>query len=1149
MPIKSFRSDVHAAAASHDYPRLSKIQPGEFDGSVAFIFQDPELEAKIEFQAVVSDASDYPKAHSFVVFTSSDNVAAPVTKALEHAQDSGVFARASVGEVLFLIDRMVYNTLHATKESIEKSDQESEYVHSDSEDIEDFSDGETTFGLYKSVPRLAPLVLARLRQDLRLVKEAGFKVGYVGSQKSELILSIARRISKLGISEEAMQTWSVQSSEYLVLLIRYPHGYQNMQKIFEMGDQADTFVQMRVGLCDSYRPATFNDALLQFLPFRSPRLFPQPHTTKTTSSAPWPLKIRPEDEPAGSSNAPEPVSTEPEPVNNIRPVFIGAALHKLLNERLFRILSLRKEHGISWTSAELLFQFCQGRAPAPEDASDPQFHQEDTWLSPPTSLLTSDHYKEMQLDLSKTSFPLVVMQFFLRHFVRCTEFCLVCHCKTGDQVESLKPYVCSRELCLYQYMIYGLGPCLEHEIRTQPLVVDLLISLAYARAHAGLLEDFPTGLGIKVPSTLVSPSYLIARLNLSKMTMDFPELSASGIRLGDWIFIENDVNGSPILSHFRVIEIDRTKNRLSLTTPFKATSSKIDNVPDKTDVNFVRYDQNFDLLGPFEKQKMMMIILDTLPKVSEMVDFLGSSSSENSLALWRERITPAAHDMLRWIIASNRSCILQDHADPSHLIRGMNGYTQFLLVQGAPDKEERFLRAIEMQALIKNMKKPTLFAWHGSQVCNWHSILREGLNFKKITNGRACGDGVYLSSIFDISMGYSREALPHSNWPHSELCVARVLSLNEVVNSPSQFVCTKPHFVVKQLDWIQPRYLFVGHHTVLPQHTPAPKESIPYYEQDKNYLARGPSNVPITIPLSAFSSQRRRLFGIETPNSSNSRLMVPDAPGGQEVFSNPPQDDCVSVLTATTDLNLLISDDELEDEIFENAPVQSSRTRLEENEQLLVSPRTSVSKTDFVPDCLDRETLPLIALPRYASTPATRLLQKHFQAVLKTQEKEDLAELGWYMDPNVITSMYQWIVELHSFDPALPLAQELKSAHMQSVVLELRFPPQFPIDPPFIRVIRPRFLEFAFGGGGHVTAGGAMCMELLTSSGWSPAICIESVLLQVRMALSSTDPRPARLAIGGRQDYGVGEAVAAFKRACRAHGWQVPRDMDLMVLG
>lgn len=136
-------------------------------------------------------------------------------------------------------------------------------------------------------------------------------------------------------------------------------------------------------------------------------------------------------------------------------------------------------------------------------------------------------------------------------------------------------------------------------------------------------------------------------------------------------------------------------------------------------------------------------------------------------------------------------------------------------------------------------------------------------------------------------------------------------------------------------------------------------------------------------------------------------------------------------------------------------------------------------------------------------------------------------------------------MELHSFDPKLPLAKDLKQANMKSVVLELRFPPGFPMSPPFVRVIRPRFLEFANGGGGHVTAGGALCMELLTNSGWLPTASIESVLLQVRMAITNPEPRPARLALNrSRSDYSVVEAVEAYKRACLAHGWQIPEDIQ-----
>src|SRR5206468_3647065 len=103
------------------------------------------------------------------------------------------------------------------------------------------------------------------------------------------------------------------------------------------------------------------------------------------------------------------------------------------------------------------------------------------------------------------------------------------------------------------------------------------------------------------------------------------------------------------------------------------------------------------------------------------------------------------------------------------------------------------------------------------------------------------------------------------------------------------------------------------------------------------------------------------------------------------------------------------------------------------------------------------------------------------------------------------------ILEFHSFDSSLPLAQDMKRVSITSIVLEVRFPGDFPISPPFVRVVRPRFLPFLSGGGGHVTAGGAVCMELLTNSGWSPVMSMESILLQVRLAMCSWEPKPARL--------------------------------------
>jgi ubiquitin-conjugating enzyme E2 Q len=75
-------------------------------------------------------------------------------------------------------------------------------------------------------------------------------------------------------------------------------------------------------------------------------------------------------------------------------------------------------------------------------------------------------------------------------------------------------------------------------------------------------------------------------------------------------------------------------------------------------------------------------------------------------------------------------------------------------------------------------------------------------------------------------------------------------------------------------------------------------------------------------------------------------------------------------------------------------------------------------------------------------------------------------------------------------------------------------------------------------------------LQLLTNDGWSAVLSIESVLLQVFMAMSSTDPNPARLEDRRYgEEYGVGEAIEAYIRACERHQWKIPAGFKKMALG
>ncbi|KAK2172278.1 hypothetical protein NP493_975g04065 [Ridgeia piscesae] len=111
-----------------------------------------------------------------------------------------------------------------------------------------------------------------------------------------------------------------------------------------------------------------------------------------------------------------------------------------------------------------------------------------------------------------------------------------------------------------------------------------------------------------------------------------------------------------------------------------------------------------------------------------------------------------AYPLLQWIITSNRSHIVK--LPPNKQLAFMHTSHQFLLLSSPPAKEAIF-RA-------ERAKYGSTFAFHGSPLENWHSILRHGLmnasDTKLQMNGQAHGKGIYLSPMSGTSFGYSRMA-------------------------------------------------------------------------------------------------------------------------------------------------------------------------------------------------------------------------------------------------------------------------------------------------------------------------------------------------------------------------------------------------------
>lgn len=1062
-----------------------------------------------------------------------------------------------------------------------------------------------------SLPRLrsSPFSRAlnsRIRQDLRLAKAAGFRVGHLGSlftPEHECVVVLSCRIAKLGISEEALQAWQLSPNQYFVLLIRYSEGYRTLERLTAEEAWGQGMVRMRVGVSQKHKIGTL-DAIRAF------------------------SEIQDKAQEYG-----DPVHKHPTPTPSLDPFFMDRPLNELLNDRLARLLSYRLDRAFSWGRAENFYNDLQGRNSSDFDDIIPKYWED---KADPSKILpdlvTADHLTQK---LAPHSFPLLAMQFALRHLVRCTEFCLVCHCRVEENFEALKPYVCSKPLCLYQYIRLGFGPSIEHEIISQPHVVDLLISFCYSSAFAEKLRSFPVGMALLVPSVTLMPSIrppgsvpamheagaklptfsriptnprmdqegsasslqatsrpaapsVDSVIHKAKLDSHNKELLLSSedrtLRAGQWLFISlpgsseerwhckvigtlystvrlgppiirskftstnnaNQQKGSSEKPQHHAVRITSQNQQPAVAGPDVGLALNrcvtLPNPPPTQstrmiDVEFIVYDQNFDDFNNAQKQCAICVLLGTLPSVGEMKDFLLQSNTgkHNSLQDWSDRISPAALGVLRWIIASNRSCIIQvdnldgDAKKAEERVSGMPEWMQFRFAQGAPDKEQRFVTSVRDTS--KHLEYPTLFAWHGSPLPNWHGIVREGLHFRNRPHGRAYGDGVYHALNVTTSLAFSGSnrrsgsaiSQAQGEWPHSGLKISEAVVLNEIVNAPKLFVSNSPHLVVAQLDWIQTRYLFVKCNMPgLKFQDKAPTE---VYAQDPAWTPTGfPPGHKTLIPITAVSKSRRPASKIA--RSRNKRVKT-DSGKAESEFDD---GGVLSDETDIEDITILLSDEE---DVSSHATSNMANTK---NGANLFKRPSEPAKTGFVPGTLDHSKLPLLEAPSYATPMATKALQRELSNTLQVQATHPAHELGWYIDPNLVSNVYQWIVELHSFEDHLPLAKDMKDKGLASVVVEIRFGKDYPISPPFVRVIRPRFLLFMAGGGGHVTAGGALCMELLTNSGWSAVSNIESVLLQVRLAISSTDPKPARIEPGKIRDYGVGEAVEAFVRACNAHG-------------
>lgn len=153
--------------------------------------------------------------------------------------------------------------------------------------------------------------------------------------------------------------------------------------------------------------------------------------------------------------------------------------------------------------------------------------------------------------------------------------------------------------------------------------------------------------------------------------------------------------------------------------------------------------------------------------------------------------------------------------------------------------------SIDKELVFHDYKKKhgSFFAFHGSSLNNWHSILRLGLknysNTKFQTNGAVYGPGIYLAEDLGTSFGYAQRG--SSGWANSQFgadmkCVALCEIIDEGknlctanVHRPRCFHShSSPYYRVENDSMIVTRYLLVfGSSDTKPGHVAASQLRVP----------------------------------------------------------------------------------------------------------------------------------------------------------------------------------------------------------------------------------------------------------------------------------------------------------------------------------
>ncbi|KAE9407147.1 hypothetical protein BT96DRAFT_1014269 [Gymnopus androsaceus JB14] len=1102
---------------------LSRVRAGDDEGSLEALIKTSSGAHVLNVNLMLPETADYPKSHSYFSYSQDSDVPENINAVVQKIPE---LPTRPIAETM---DKVLANLARAL--STGSADSESDNEDDDEED--DFVVLSDDDDMYASRKLHQGMNMSRIQHDFLQLAASPYRPGLIRLSGDDFCISVSLSVVKLAesIPARALMAWDrrlLSRTQNLVLLINKFNG------VYPPSGDSTKKLEFRVGVCGRYKPSQEharevcrNFGLITNDAEDELKLAQEKAAAEAAMNFDWDMDEDDANYNANTSASKMQVEEEEEEIDVERfdKFSLSGSLDSLMNHAFSKLVDLRRKYGLGWAGAELLYSEIEKSQKPSEEVLSAKLKEiqledkaERAMVQKGNTVLPDDPLFGLA-STDEVNWPLTAFSYLTRRLTLCTRYCIVCHNKLNTDYVALKPYVCESKLCAYQYYSLNHGPSLEYEIIHNPETVDLLVSITYLAAMEGVLDEpLPIGMGLRVPVP-----------DTSKILAPPPN---HGFRFGA-----------------AAISVGTT---VGTATPTASTPVVVDGLCD------------FDALDKQQMRASVVQLLDSLPCVSDMKKHLEQKvkpgKSKPKLITMPppvdskdSEVPAAAWKLLRWCVGSCTAYLEEISSQEESVKNVDSSWKQYRFSVGAPDAEAKFKKAVE-EAKSKSSnaaKYPSLYAFHGSPVRNWHSIIRNGLWFREIANGRAFGDGVYLAKDSATSMGHYASGNRGSGWRRSKICPSSCVAIVEVVNLPSEFatglsvaffsvvICLsklwpkakKMRVRPRRRNYRQPRHLFVkldpvhpitlgGHPIQIPE---------PGFQLQNIVRARQEEDVD-----EDFDDEDQAIFTTTYESSQ-----ATDKGKGKE-------NDPMEIDEDDDDMSFEITDVKLAPRYEASSSAPAARQQ---------KPKARPAD-DWVhdPEYVRKAVSQLMPAPEIATPGATMAVQKELKALLKEQNTcSSFRELGWYMAEEFMgDNLFQCHIsggssELHSFDPKIPIAQDMKAKNLNSLIFEIRFPPDYPLSPPFFRIITPRFLPFIHGGGGHVTGGGSICMDLLTSSGWLPSYSIASVLLCIKLAISNLEPRPARLAPNWSMPYSVHEALEGYKRAANTHNWQIPKGLDKLV--